>query len=141
MTNISVIENKISSIQKCLKTVSRYRKYSRNEIEQDETVRGAVERYLYLAVQSAIDLAEAVISFRGYRKPTTMAEGFSILVEEEVISNELAGKMIRMTGFRNVIAHDYEKIDYGIVYDVLQNGPADIEGFITIVQKKIIRQE
>lgn len=69
-----------------------------------------------------------------------MAESFSILAEEDIISNELAGKMIRMTGFRNVIAHDYEKIDYGIVYDVLQNGPADIEGFLSIVQKKIIRR-
>lgn len=139
MTNIAVIENKISSIQKYLKTVSRYKKYSRNEIEQDETIRGAVERYLYLAVQAAIDLAEAVISFRGYRKPATMAESFSILAEEEIISNALAGKMIKMTGFRNVIAHDYEKIDYGIVYDVLQNGSADIEGLLSVVRKKIIR--
>lgn len=139
MTNISVIENKVSSIQKYLKIASRYKKYSLKEIEQDETIRGAVERYLYLSSQAVIDLAEAVISFRGYRKPVTMAESFTILAEEGLISNELTEKMIKLTGFRNVMAHDYEKIDYGIVYDVLQNRLADIEEFLAIVQRKIIQ--
>ena len=138
MTNISVIENKISSIRKYLKTVSGYKKYSLKEIEQDETIRGAVERYLYLTAQTVIDLAEAAISFRGYRKPATMAESFSILAEEEIISNELTEKMIKLTGFRNVLAHDYEKLNYEIVYDVLQNRLADIEEFLSIVQRKII---
>ncbi|MBI5237944.1 MAG: DUF86 domain-containing protein [Deltaproteobacteria bacterium] len=137
MTNISVIENKISSIQKYLKTASGYKKYSLKEIEQDETIRGAVERYLYLLAQSVIDLAEAAISFRGYRKPATMAESFSILAEQGIISDELTGKMIRLTGFRNVLAHDYEKIAYGIVYDVLQNRLADVEEFLSIIQRKI----
>ncbi len=138
MTNISVIENKISSIRKYLKTASGYKRYSLKEIERDETIKGAVERYLYLLAQAVIDLAEAAISFRGYRKPATMAESFSILAEEEIIASELAEKMIRLTGFRNVLAHDYEKLDYGIVYDVLQNRLADIEEFLLIVQRKVI---
>lgn len=139
MTNIAVIENKISSVRKYLKTASCYKKYSQKEIEQDETLRGAVERYLYLSSQTVIDLAEAVISFRGYRKPMTMAESFAILAEEGLITNDLTDKMTRLTGFRNVIAHDYEKIDYGIVYDVLQNRLADIEEFLAIVQRKVIQ--
>lgn len=140
MTNISIIENKISSIQKYLKTVNRYKKYSLKEIEQDETIRGAVERYLYLACQAVIDLAEDVIAFRRYRKPLTMSESFSVLSEEDIISIALTEKMIRLTGFRNVIAHDYEKINYAIVYDVLQNRLTDIEEFVSIVQDKIIQR-
>lgn len=139
MTNIAVIENKISSVRKYLKTASLYKKYSQKEIEQDETLRGAVERYLYLSSQTVIDLAEAVISFSGYRKPATMAESFLILAEEGLISNELTEKMIKLTGFRNVIAHDYERLNYGIVYDVLQNRLADIEEFLATVQRKVIQ--
>jgi uncharacterized protein YutE (UPF0331/DUF86 family) len=33
--------------------------------------------------------------------------------------------MVGMVGFRNVVAYDYEKIDYDIVYDVLQNRLSD----------------
>ena len=132
MTNQSVIENKISAIRKYLNILERYKKYSRQEIEQDVDIRGAVERYLYLATQATIDLAEAVISYRRYRKPTTMTDAFYILNEEGVIPNELTEKMVGMVGFRNVVAHDYDRINYDITYDILQNGLKDIEEFIAL---------
>jgi hypothetical protein len=47
MTNLSVIENKISSVQKYLTVLERYRTYSQKEIANDIDRRGAVERYLY----------------------------------------------------------------------------------------------
>lgn len=133
MTNFTVIENKISSVKKYLKILERYEKYSRKEIEDDIDIRGAVERYLYLASQATIDLAEAVLSYKKFRKPTTMSDTFYILNEEGIISRELKEKMIGMTGFRNVIAHDYEKVNYDIVYTVLHQGLNDIEEFAKII--------
>ncbi len=135
MTNFSVIENKISSIQKYLKILEKYKKYSKEDIEKNIDIRGALERYLYLMNQATIDLAEAVISFKNFRKPTTLSESFHILNEEKIISGGLAEKMIRMVGFRNVIAHDYEKINYDIVYDVLHNRLKDIIEFSEIIKK------
>jgi uncharacterized protein YutE (UPF0331/DUF86 family) len=137
MINFNVIENKISSIQKYLKILERYKEYSREEIEKDFDVRGAIERYLYLAIQSTIDLAEAVISFKNFRKPTTMAEIFIILSEEGIIDREFAENLIKMVGFRNIIAHDYEEINYDIVYDILHHRLEDIKKFIEIIKEKI----
>jgi uncharacterized protein YutE (UPF0331/DUF86 family) len=127
MTNIKIVENKISSVRKYITYCQAYLKYSQEEIEKDVNIRGMVERYLYLAVQSAIDLADAYASYRTFRKPTTMSEVFEILEENSVIAPELRQKMVKMTGFRNVIAHDYEKINYAIVYSVLHDGLEDIE--------------
>jgi len=129
MTNLSVIENKISAAKKYLKILEKYQQYSRAEIENDIDRRGAVERYLYLAVQSAIDLAEAAIAYKNFRKPATLSESFYILEENGIIPRELTEKMVRMTGFRNIVAHDYEKLDYEIVYDVLKNRLRDIGNF------------
>ncbi len=138
MTNISVIENKISYLQKYLKILKRYqKKYTQQQIEKDIDIRGMVERYLYLVCQSAIDLAEAVIAFKGFRKPTTLSENFYILNEEKMISDALTEKMVKMTGFRNVIAHDYAKINYEIVYDVLQNRLKDFEEFLKETKEKL----
>ncbi len=130
MTNLDIIENKISSVRKYLKILERYKKYSKNDIEKDLDIRGAVERYLYLAIQSAIDLAEAVISHKNLRKPATMSEAFYILNEENLINEQLTEKLAKMVGFRNIMAHDYEKINYDIVYDVLRNRLKDIKEFI-----------
>jgi len=129
MTNLNVIENKISAVKKYLKVCERYKKYSKKEIENNLDLRGAVERCLYLAVRAAIDLSDALISFKRLRKPSTMSDSFYILKEEEIISEELTEKLAKMVGFRNFIAHDYGEINYDIVYDVLQNRLKDIEDF------------
>jgi len=134
MTNLSVIENKISSVRKYLTILDRYRGYSQKEIADDIDRRGAVERYLYLAVQATIDLAEAVIAYKNLRKPSTMSESFYILNESEILPPDLTEQLVKMTGFRNVIAHDYEKLNYDIVYDVLQNRLVNIESFLKAIK-------
>lgn len=98
MTSIAVIENKISPVQKYLKILLGYKKYSRKEIEEDLNTKEALGRYLYLVSQATIDLAEAVVAFKNFRKPTTLGETFHILNEENIISNELAEKMIKVVG-------------------------------------------
>ena len=137
MTNITLVENKISVVQKYLKILQLYRKYSCSQLEGDITLRGATERYLYLVTQATIDLAEAIIALKGFRKPGTYSEAFSILAEEKFIGIPLQEKLIKMTGFRNIIAHDYQKLDFDIVYDVLLNGSVDIKKFLQQIQKKL----
>jgi len=137
MSNRKAIENKISSARKYLTILKRYKNISKDKIKGDTDIRGAVERYLYLETQAAIDLAEAIIAYNDFRKPATMSEAFSILNEEKIIPGKLTEKLIRMVGFRNVLAHDYEDIDYDIVYNVLHRGLLDIEHFLKIITKHI----
>lgn len=135
MSNLTVIENKISAARKYLKILEEFSKYSREEIEKDVNIRGAAERYLYLAVQASIDLAEALIAYKKFRKPTTLSETFHILNEEKIIDTSLTDKLASMVGFRNIITHDYGKIDYDIVYDVLHNRLEDIDRFLNIAEQ------
>lgn len=137
MSNLNVIETKISHIQKYLNLLERYKKYSQKEIEDNTDLKGALERYLYLATQATLDLGEAVIAFKEFRRPGTYTEVFYILDEEEFISKDVSEKLVNMTRFRNIIAHDYEKVDFGIVYDALQNRLVDIEGFLEAVKGKL----
>ena len=137
MSSLSVIETKISHIQKYLKLLERYKEFSQKEIEHNPDLRGAVERYLYLTVQATLDLGEAIISFKEFRRPGTYTDIFYILGEEKFVSADLSGKLVRMTKFRNVIAHDYEKVDFGIVYDALKNRLMDIEKFIKSVKDEL----
>jgi uncharacterized protein YutE (UPF0331/DUF86 family) len=137
MTAIAVIENKISVVEHCLETLERYKKFSQKEIEENVDIRGAVERYLYLAAQSTIDLAEAVIAYDELRKPSSMSETFQILMERNIILPELSQKLVQMVGFRNVIAHDYAKVNYDIVFDVLQNRLNDIQQLIGAIKSHL----
>ncbi len=135
MTNVAVIENKISSIIKYLDQLEEFKKFSKEEIISDAVRLRALERYLYLVTQASIDLAEAIISLKQWRKPVTMSESFSILSEKEVIDSDLSGKMTRMVGFRNVMAHDYDNVNYDVVDGILRLRLVDIEFFVAAVRK------
>lgn len=137
MTNTSVLESKISSIQKYLKILAGYQNYSQQQLEDDLHLKGSVERYLYLLTQSVLDLAEAIISFKDFRRPQTYSEFFDILQEEKLISKDLTEKLVKMAKFRNIISHDYENLDFGIIYDVLQNRLQDVEEFLKQIKNKL----
>ena len=137
MTGIEVIEKGKSRIRKYLGILENYKDSKKEALDEDITLRGAVERYLYLAVQATIDLAEGIISYKELRRPSTFSESFEILEAEKLITKGLTEKMIRMTGFRNRIVHDYGDIDHLVLYDILQNHLQDIEDFLAEVSNKI----
>ena len=135
MTNLHVIENKASAVRKYLALLDIYKGRSQEEIESDATLRGAVERYLYLAVQATIDLAEATIAYKHFRKPMTNRECFEILTENGLIESDLADRLIRMSAFRNLLAHAYDRIDYSIVVEVLSGSLPDLAQFLDAIEK------
>ena len=137
MTGLDVIEKGISNVRKYLSILDDYKSSKQGDLASDMTLRGAVERYLYLAVQATIDLAEAIISYRELRRPSTFAESFEILKDNGLISEEIEQNMVQMARFRNRIAHDYGDIDYKIVHDILINRLQDIEEFLDEISKKI----
>ena len=137
MTDINIIENKISAIEKYLSILNGYKSISREKIENDPNLLGALERYLFLAIQAAIDTAEAIISYKEYRKPSSYAESFKILVEQGLIDAELEGQLAKTTGFRNILTHGYQEVNYDILFDVLQNRLVDLETFVKAVKKMV----
>lgn len=130
MSSIEILENKISYIKEHLHRVQSLRTHTIEDIAHDHTIQSAVERELYLITQATIDLAEAFIAFKKYRKPTTMREAFDILAEEKVIDIDLAHQFYKIVGFRNALAHAYEDLKLEVLYDVLMHRLQDIERFL-----------
>ena len=135
MSNLEIIQNKINAVERYLSILKEYTKYSEEQIEADQTLSGALERYLYLAAQATIDLAEATISHKQLRKPSTMSESFVILKEDNAISAELTKIMQKMVGFRNILAHDYEDIDFSILNDIHKEKTKDIVAFLNAIKQ------
>lgn len=137
MSTIQIIENKISYLQKRLLSAKKYQCHSLEEMIQNETIRDAIERKLYIVSQASIDLAEVVVAFKEFRKPTTMREAIDILGEEGIVPTEFAGRFHNIVGFRNALAHDYEDLKIEVVYDVLQNKLVEVEEFIKYIQNAL----
>lgn len=137
MSSKPVLENLIATVWKQIGILGQYRGLTKQQIVNNDSTRGAVERFTYLMAQASIDLAEALIAYKRLRKPTTLSEAFYVLDENGLISKDLSERLVKMAGYRNVIAHDYVKINYDVVYDVLTKRYVDIEEFILVVGKLI----
>lgn len=137
MSNLGIIEDKISYIKEHLKAAERHLNYTLQEIQDNPTVRSAIERDLYVVAQAVIDLAEAVVAFRGFRKPTTMRDALDILGEEGILPVNFIGEFSKLVGFRNALAHDYEDLKLEVVYGVLHNKLKEVYEFLDYVKSAL----
>jgi len=88
-----------------------------------------VERTLQMMVEICLDVANHIISDRGYRRPVGYADHFTVLRENGVLSARLAARMVKMAKFRNLIVHNYDRIDATIVVGILKKNLSDFEAF------------
>ena len=87
------------------------------------------ERFLHLASESVLDMAQHVISDMGYRQPNDYKDSMEVLREEGILDDDLAERLKGWMGFRNVLVHFYLEIDHNLSYDAIRNDLGDLEQF------------
>ncbi len=100
---------------------------------QDKVVRRYVERTLHMAVEACLDIANHIISYEGYREPVDNKDVFQVLFEQKILAERLMENLKKMAQFRNVIVHDYIRIQPEIVYAILQKNLGDILEFASLI--------
>lgn len=97
----------------------------------------AVILHLWQAVQVTIDLAVSACLRWDLGAPASYADAFRRLAGAGVIDVELAGRLGRAAGFRNVVAHAYDDLDMSRVFRAAQEGPRDIEAFLAALRDRL----
>ena len=95
----------------------------------DAAVYDLADRYLHLAAEAAIDLANHWIADARLRTPETNRDAFSVLEEAGEISSGLAERLRGWAGFRNVLVHQYANIDHRIAYRAIRDDLGDLHAF------------
>jgi uncharacterized protein YutE (UPF0331/DUF86 family) len=115
-----LIAARLERLRDYFRTLKKIRAYGLQRFKDDVFIHSTAERCLHLAIESVLDIGNHIISDRGYRKPETYSEIFEILADEGVISAELLGHLAGMAAFRNVLVHDYLRIDLDRVYSIVE---------------------
>ena len=84
------------------------------------------------AVQLCVDIAAHYLSSSTEPPPQTMGETFLQLNEKGIISQELADRMCKAVGFRNIAVHNYETINWNIVHHVCRFHISDFHDFAKV---------
>jgi len=80
------------------------------------------------AIEACIDIAQHICAAEGWGPPRDNADAFALLGDHKVVDRELAARMRRAAGFRNVLVHEYIQVDDRIVL-VMLDDPSDLDEF------------
>ena len=111
------------------------------EYQDNKRLRKAVERALQVAVEACLDIGRRIIAVEGFRYPDNNQDVFRILAEERVLPVDILPTLLEMTRFRNLIVHDYARIDDARVYGILKKRLGDFDAFAEVVRTYLMGNE
>ena len=137
MVDHDLVVAKAGLIKKHLKRIAEKSKVDFAAFVRDIDRQEIVSFNLQLAVENCTDLAAHIISAEGLGVPGSASEMFYLLEENGFISQELTEKMIKAVGLRNLIVHEYAKIDRERLFAIVQKDIKDIHEFVAALFTKL----
>jgi len=133
-----VIASKKASLERCVEQVRSYYQgsgdipFARDWMRQD-----AIAMNLQRAAELAIDMANHLIKIRKLGLPADSRQSFALLAEQGILDRALSEKLQAMVGFRNILVHEYTRIDLEIVQDVIRERLDDLIHYSELLVKAI----
>lgn len=131
------ISARLVSIGRCLERIGQNTPVSAEALAADFDAQDIVSINLQRAVQLSVDIAGTLISQRGLAPPPTMADAFRTLKEQKLLDGQVAERLVKSVGFRNISVHEYEEIDWKIVYSLITRRLDDFRAFVRAVKELV----
>jgi len=87
------------------------------------------------AIQLSVDVAMHMASQLDVPTPGTMGAAFEALSTKNVIDAEVAERMRKAVGFRNIAVHNYEAINWEVVMAIVQQHLGDFDDFAQSIDR------
>ena len=133
----AVLAERAMALERHLARVAARLPASPDDLQPATDAADAVILHLWQATQIVIDLAIAACLSLDLGTPSSYGDAFRRLEVSGVLDAQLADRLVRAAGFRNVVAHAYQALDLLRVHDAAVNGPADLRRFVTVIRDRI----
>ena len=136
MINKDVVLGKVRNIQNCQRRMNELTRRNQDTLMNFD-IQDAFMMNLIRCMQASIDLAAHVIAAEELGIPNDLSENFRILGQAKIIDADLAQKLEKMAGFRNVAIHEYTTVDLAILKVVHNDHLKDFEDFYRAILKYV----
>ena len=137
MVGKTLILRKSSELEEYLGQIREFSLVSLDEYSGDWKTQRIVERTLQIMIELCADIAGHIISDRKLRVPVSYADIFRSLSEAGLISPGTSDIMEKMAKFRNIVIHQYERVDAAIVIMILRQHLDDFLTFRNAILKML----
>lgn len=115
--------------------LKEYTDISLEEYLNNRKDRRAIERTLQLIVETATDINNMILKLIGQPAATDYFNSFIELAENNIISMDFALKIAPSTGLRNILVHEYQKVDDEIVYNSITDVLHCYKNYIRLISE------
>jgi uncharacterized protein YutE (UPF0331/DUF86 family) len=112
-----VIGKKLEIFDDTLSRLKNYLPITYDQFQMDWGMQKIVERSLQILVEIMIDIANRIIARKGEIPPQVSSDAIEKLKQYGYIQDVTVYK--KMVRFRNLLVHNYDSLDMGILYDIL----------------------
>ena len=131
-----IILNKKVSIERCIEQIDTYYAVDNGlPFVMDHLKQDAIAMNLQCACELAIDIANHLIKTKKLGLPQDSRESFALVQRAGLISVEHMNALQAMVGFRNILVHEYKKLDICIMVDVIEHRMREFLNFANIALK------
>lgn len=131
-----IVDRKLDSLQRCLARVRSRCPETAAVLAADLDAQDVLVLNLSRAVQLCVDLASHVLSGLDLPPPETMGQAFERLQQAGLLEAELALRLRKAVGFRNIAVHAYDVLDWTIVFNIATRNSADFEAFARMIASR-----
>ena len=114
-----VIQAKIDSLNRCLLRIKSKTPASSQQLIEDLDLQDIITLNLSRAVQLSVDISTHLIAELSLERPDTMGGTMDILVKAKIIQAHTGLQLKKAIGFRNIAVHNYEAINWELVYSII----------------------
>ncbi|MDT8397310.1 MAG: DUF86 domain-containing protein [Pseudomonadales bacterium] len=132
-----VIEQKLESLRHCLRRIETKCPADAAMLAADLDLQDIISLNLSRAVQIVVDIGAHLLAGMESPPPDTMGQTFDLLAQEGVLNSELASRLKKAVGFRNIAVHNYERINWNIVHNIVKYRLADFSAFAEAVAMRL----
>lgn len=137
MVDADVLRRRLDALTSYLARLERFRSVPRDTFVAEPDVHHLAERYLHLAMETVLDIANHLISDASLDAPETYRDAFAILARAGIVDPELARRLQLWAGFRSVLVRAYLAIDHGLAWDALTRDLGDLRAFAAIAAGRL----
>lgn len=131
---------KIDELDGYLRELEQVKPTSIEEYKKVEKKRSC-ERLLQLSIECVIDICALTVTGLRLGLPSEEDDLFERLEQAGIISPLMKETLRKMKAFRNILVHEYGRLDDQLVYELLQNRLDDFETFKREILEAIRNQK
>ncbi len=137
MVDKDLIIAKASSVKRHINRIKEKRDIDLQTFLKDLDRQESILFNLQMAIQNCIDIAAHIISEEGVGVPGSTNEMFYLLEDNGYIYVDITEKMVKAVGFRNLIVHEYGKVELKQVFEVAKKEIEDLEKYLLSIFSKL----